>query len=186
MDSNKYIVDYLPLQLEIYYAEAVDLFNDNPKEAKNFLVKHRVCEGTAYDIAYFIYTHNKLSKRVIGEYLGGPEQFNQDVAECLFDMFSFTSMPLDRGIRILARNIRLPGEAQKIDRIMEKFALCYYKQNQGLANFTSSKDILYILSFSIIMLNTDLHNPSVQKKNKMTLDQFIRNHRGIDTNGKCK
>ena len=40
-------------------------------------------------------------------------------------------------------------------------------------------DSAYVLSYSIIMLNTDQHNPQV--KNKMTLEQFVRNNRG--TNG---
>ena len=34
-----------------------------------------------------------------------------------------------------------------------------------------------MLSFSIILLNTDAHNPSIKKK--MTKTQFINNHRGI-------
>lgn len=39
-----------------------------------------------------------------------------------------------------------------------------------------------IIAYSIIMLNTDLHNPQV-KKNKMSKEQFVKNNRGID-NGK--
>ena len=41
-----------------------------------------------------------------------------------------------------------------------------------------SADTAYVLSFSVIMLNTDAHNPQV--KNKMTKEGFIRNNRGID------
>ena len=36
----------------------------------------------------------------------------------------------------------------------------------------------YVLAFAIIMLNTDAH--SSQIKNRMTLDQFISNNRGIN------
>ena len=39
-------------------------------------------------------------------------------------------------------------------------------------------DTIFILSYSIIMLNTDQHNKQV--KQKMTLEQFKRNNRGID------
>ncbi|CAE8689389.1 unnamed protein product [Polarella glacialis] len=45
----------------------------------------------------------------------------------------------------------------------------------------TSSDTIFILAFSIVMLNTDLHNPGV--KNRMTIEQFCRNNRGID-NGK--
>jgi hypothetical protein len=58
---------------------------------------------------------------------------------------------------------RLPGEAQKIDRLMEKFAERFCSCNPG--SFKSA-DVAYVLAFSVIMLNTDAHNPGV--KNKMT------------------
>lgn len=42
-------------------------------------------------------------------------------------------------------------------------------------------DTCYVLSFSIIMLNTSLHNPSV--KDKPTVDRFIAMNRGINDGG---
>ena len=54
---------------------------------------------------------------------------------------------------------RLPGEAQKIDRMMETFAQRYCILNPDI--FTNS-DTCYVLSFAVIMLNTSLHNPSVK------------------------
>jgi len=42
-------------------------------------------------------------------------------------------------------------------------------------------DTAYVLAFSTIMLNTDLHNPSV--KNKITKPGFIKNNRGINEGG---
>ncbi|CAK7340683.1 unnamed protein product [Dovyalis caffra] len=70
---------------------------------------------------------------------------------------------------------RAPGEAQKIDRIMEMFAERYCKCNPKVF---SSADTAYALAYSVIMLNTDAHNPMV--KNKMSPDDFIRNNLGID------
>lgn len=57
-----------------------------------------------------------------------------------------------------AQGFRLPGEAQKIDRLMEKFAERYVKCNP--ASFKSA-DVAYVLAYSVIMLNTDAHNPQV-------------------------
>jgi cytohesin len=42
-------------------------------------------------------------------------------------------------------------------------------------------DTCYVLSFSIIMLNTSLHNPSV--KDKPTVERFIMTNRGINNGG---
>eukprot|EP00931_Biecheleriopsis_adriatica_P049820 TRINITY_DN28828_c0_g2_i1.p1 TRINITY_DN28828_c0_g2~~TRINITY_DN28828_c0_g2_i1.p1 ORF type:complete len:1127 (+),score=284.80 TRINITY_DN28828_c0_g2_i1:887-4267(+) len=43
----------------------------------------------------------------------------------------------------------------------------------------SNSDTIFVLAFSIIMLNTDLHNPGVKKK--MSIEEFVRNNRGIDS-----
>ena len=61
---------------------------------------------------------------------------------------------------------------------MEKFAERYVKCNPG--SFKSA-DVAYVLSYSMIMLNTDLHSPHV--KHKMTKEAFLRNNRGIDDGG---
>ena len=41
-----------------------------------------------------------------------------------------------------------------------------------------SLETAYVLAYSVILLNTDLHSPRV--KRRMTLDDFIKNNRGID------
>ena len=97
--------------------------------------------------------------------------------------------------RAFLGSFHLPGEAQKIDRIMEIFAQRYIQcnpdgliTNQGqfvcylimLLNLLSI-DTVYVLAFSVIMLHTSLHNPSV--KDKPTVERFISMNRGID-NGK--
>ena len=46
-----------------------------------------------------------------------------------------------------------------------------------------SPDTAFILSFSIIMLNTDLHNPNMEDHKRMTLQQFLMNNRDIDAGG---
>ena len=63
----------------------------------------------------------------------------------------------------------------QIDRVMEAFAAHYCDQNPALFEDT---DTCYVLSFAIIMLNTALHNPNV--KQKITLEQFVRQNKGIN------
>lgn len=72
-------------------------------------------------------------------------------------------------------SFRLPGEAQKIDRMMERFAHRYCELNPAIFK---NPDTCFVLSFAIIMLNTSLHNPAV--KDKQTIEQFIAMNRGID------
>ena len=65
--------------------------------------------------------------------------------------------------RMFLDGFRLPGEAQKIDRLMEKFAERFVNCNPDAFK---SADVAYVLAYSVIMLNTDAHNPQV--KNKMS------------------
>lgn len=80
---------------------------------------------------------------------------------------------------------RLPGESQKIDRLMSTFSRCYWEDNAGDRNCCpiDNEDMVLLLSFAIIMLNTDLHkviHSSKENKKKsqikaMTKDEFIVN-----------
>jgi cytohesin len=62
-------------------------------------------------------------------------------------------------------SFRLPGEAQKIDRMMEAFSSRYVGLNPGIF---ASTDVCYVVSFAIIMLNTALHNPAVNPRDRTT------------------
>jgi Sec7-like guanine-nucleotide exchange factor len=63
---------------------------------------------------------------------------------------------------------------------MEAFAGHFFEQLTGPNKPFASADAAFILSFSTIMLNTDLHNPQIPVNKKMTKDEFIRNNRGIN------
>ena len=58
----------------------------------------------------------------MGEYLGQHEEFPLSVMHAYVDAMNFKRMKFDAAIRDFLKGFRLPGEAQKIDRIMEKFA----------------------------------------------------------------
>jgi SEC7 domain proteins len=64
----------------------------------------------------------------------------------------------------------------QIDRIMEIFAERYTTQNPEVF---PTADSAFILAFSVIMLNTDLHNPAIKEERRMTKAGFLRNNRGI-------
>jgi len=92
-------------------------------------------------------------------------------------LFDFTKKFFDEAVRMFLARFTIPGEAQKIDRIMEKFAARFCSCN---TTAFASPDVGYILAFSLIMLNTDAHNPSIKVENKMTKQQFVSNNRGIN------
>ena len=98
---------------------------------------------------------------MIGDYLGEREGVSLKVMHAYVDSFDFQGMEFDEAIRAFLQGFRLPGEAQKIDRIMEKFAERYCKCN---SKAFISADTAYVLAYAVIMLNTDAHNPMVKNK----------------------
>ncbi|XP_058215944.1 brefeldin A-inhibited guanine nucleotide-exchange protein 5 isoform X3 [Rhododendron vialii] len=110
-----------------------------------------------------------IAEAMIGDYLGQHEEFPLAVMHAYVDSMKFSGMKFDSAIREFLRGFRLPGEAQKIDRIMEKFAERYCADNPGLFK---NADTAYVLAYAVIMLNTDAHNPMVWPK--MSKADFIR------------
>lgn len=51
------------------------------------------------------------------------------------DSMDFTGVKFDDAIRLFLLDFRLPGEAQKIDRLMEKFAERYHVCNAAEAGY---------------------------------------------------
>ncbi|KAJ4845556.1 Brefeldin A-inhibited guanine nucleotide-exchange protein 2 [Turnera subulata] len=155
--------------------EGISLFNRKPKKGIEFLINANKVGNSPEEIAAFLKNASGLNKTMIGDYLGEREELSLKVMHAYVDSFDFQGLEFDEAIRVFLQGFRLPGEAQKIDRIMEKFAERYCKCNPKV--FTSA-DTAYVLAYSVIMLNTDAHNPMV--KNKMSAEDFIRNNRGID------
>ncbi|KAL7237234.1 hypothetical protein ACSBR2_003510 [Camellia fascicularis] len=160
---------------KIELQKGVSLFNRKPSKGIDLLVSTKKIGSSPEAVASFLKNAAGLNETMIGDYLGEREEFSLKVMHAYVDSFNFEGIDFGESIRFFLRGFRLPGEAQKIDRIMEKFAERYCKCNPN--SFTSA-DTAYVLAYSVIMLNTDAHNNMV--KDKMTKADFIRNNRGID------
>ncbi|XP_047161324.1 ARF guanine-nucleotide exchange factor GNL2 [Vigna umbellata] len=124
---------------------------------------------------FFRYTPG-IDKKTIGEFLGDPDPFYLKVLKEFTDTFYFQGMSLDTALRFYLESFLLPGESQKIQRILEAFAERFYDHQSS--DMFASKDTVLILCYSLIMLNTEQHNPQVKKK--MTEEEFIKNNRAIN------
>ncbi|XP_047147854.1 brefeldin A-inhibited guanine nucleotide-exchange protein 1 isoform X1 [Vigna umbellata] len=160
---------------KIELQRGISLFNRKPPKGIEFLISNKKVGSSPEQVALFLKNTAGLDETKIGDYLGEREEFCLKVMHAYVDSFNFKEMDFGEAIRFFLQGFRLPGEAQKIDRIMEKFAERYCKCNPS--SF-SSADTAYILAYSVIMLNTDAHNNMV--KDKMTKADFVRNNRGID------
>ncbi|KAK7803306.1 hypothetical protein U0070_009066 [Myodes glareolus] len=157
----------------------IELFNKKPKRGIQFLQEQGMLGTDVEDIAQFLHQEERLDSTQVGEFLGDSTRFNKEVMYAYVDQLDFCEKEFVSALRTFLEGFRLPGEAQKIDRLMEKFAARYIECNQGQTLFASA-DTAYVLAYSIIMLTTDLHSPQV--KNKMTKEQYIKMNRGINDN----
>ncbi|XP_051121206.1 brefeldin A-inhibited guanine nucleotide-exchange protein 5 isoform X2 [Andrographis paniculata] len=147
----------------------VSEFNRKPEKGIKQLISSGLVEKTPTAVALFLRNTPTLDKAMLGDYLGQHEEFPLAVMHSYVDSMNFSGMKFDVSIREFLRGFRLPGEAQKIDRIMEKFAERYCADNPGLFK---NADTAYVLAYAVIMLNTDAHNPMVWPK--MSKSDFVR------------
>ena len=154
------------------------LFATSPKKGMKAFIAGQFVEETVPSIASFLSTTKELNKASIGDFIGEGEDFNIKVMHAFIDMIDFSGFNFVDALRHFLQTFRLPGEAQKIDRIMEKFADRYCELNPSIF---AKADTAYTLAFSVIMLNTDQH--SSQIKHRMNKSAFIKNNRGINDDG---
>ncbi len=69
----------------------------------------------------------------VGEFLGDNDRINKEVMYAYVDQMDFQDKDFVPALRMFLEGFRLPGEAQKIDRLMEKFAARYLECNQRWA-----------------------------------------------------
>ncbi|KAK7291769.1 hypothetical protein RIF29_07169 [Crotalaria pallida] len=148
---------------------AIAEFNRKPLKGVEYLISNKLVDNTPASVAQFLKNTPNLDKATIGDYLGQHEDFPLAVMHAYVDSMKFSGMKFDTAIREFLKGFRLPGEAQKIDRIMEKFAERYCADNPSLFK---NADTAYVLAYAVIMLNTDAHNPMVWPK--MSKSDFVR------------
>ncbi|RPB14358.1 Sec7-domain-containing protein [Morchella conica CCBAS932] len=185
VDVNEMVDD--PSQLEkakqrkTALVEAIKKFNFKPKRGIKALVEGGFIESeTPANIAEFLLkNNNSLDKKVIGEYLGEGDPENIAAMHAFVDQMDFVRMRFVDALRRFLQSFRLPGEAQKIDRFMLKFAERYISGNP---NAFANADTAYVLAYSVILLNTDQHSAKLKGRARMTPDEFVKNNRGINDN----
>lgn len=182
--------------------KAAKIFNTKASRGIQFLVDSGVIEEpvSPLDVATFLRNGIVvgLDKAAVGSYLGEAgkapiagksppswerDWFHKEVLQKYCSLFSFEDQSLLDGLRMFLAAFRLPGEAQQIDRILQAFSdlcaeVCTEARRLNLFSEDPKRasDAAYLLSFSIIMLNTDLHNDNIRADRKMSSDAFFKNN----------
>lgn len=153
-------------------------FNEDPKAGISYLVSQGIITNPDDPVlvAKFLKGTTRVSKKVLGDYLS--KRSNERLLDAFVGLFDFSGKGIVEALRELLGAFRLPGEAPLIDRIVTIFSEKYMEsaRPEGVAD----KDSIYVLTFAIIMLNTDLYNPNVKGQNRMTYLDFAKNLRGVN------
>ncbi|KAL7470817.1 hypothetical protein ACHAXS_011093 [Conticribra weissflogii] len=183
---------------------AAKLFNEKSSKGLQYLLDNGIFPNPVDPQSISSFLRNGLvvglDKAAVGQYLGEVgkaetpgkvipawecDWFHKEVLLEYCSSFGFEGQTLLDGLRTFLAAFRLPGEAQMIDRILQAFAdscgrVCEESMKGSLKLFSPDEkrasDAAYLLSFSIIMLNTDLHNDNIRADRKMKLEDFIRNN----------
>lgn len=123
------------------YRIGLNLFNKKPEKGVTYLIHKGFLENSPHAVAKFLISRKGLSRQMIGEYLGNLQQpFNMAVLDYFSDEMDFSGMAVDIALRKFQGYYRMPGEAQKIERLMEVFSQRYCMCNPEVVNKLRSSD----------------------------------------------
>ncbi|RMD42675.1 hypothetical protein DV735_g2423, partial [Chaetothyriales sp. CBS 134920] len=155
-------------------------FNEDPMAGVAYLVKNGIISDPddPVQVARFLKGTSHVSKKVLGEFL--TKRSNEKLLTAFIELFNFRNQRIDESLRDLLGSFRLPGESALIERIITIFSekYCLESGSEDIAD----KDAAFVLTYAIIMLNTDLYNPNVKGGKRMGPDDFARNLRGVNAN----
>jgi len=182
---SKHLAEFKELMIEVekkrHFRVGLNLFNSVPEMGIDYLVKQSYLDLSPGSVAKFVYKNPGLSKAKVGEYLGNLQSaFSMKVLNCFMQEFNFSGMRIDKSLRKVMEFMRVPGEAQKIEKIMDEFGKRYNKCNPSFAAKLKSADSVVTLAYAVMLLNTDLHTPNLKADKKMLEKEFMNNIRGAD------
>ncbi|RMZ34859.1 hypothetical protein D0859_01016 [Hortaea werneckii] len=153
-------------------------FNESPKQGIAFLASKGIISdpNDAHSVTSFLKGTTRIDKKVLGEFIS--KKGNEAILDSFMDLFDFQGMRVDEALRQLLNTFRLPGESQLIERIVTVFCEKYY--NSASPEHIADQDAVFVLTYAIIMLNTDLYNPNVKTQNRMSQEAFSKNLRGVN------
>jgi brefeldin A-resistance guanine nucleotide exchange factor 1 len=158
--------------------KGMNKFNEKPRAGLAYLEAQGILKNAQdpVEVATFLKSTSRASKSVLGDFIS--KKGNEEILKEFLNLFDFSGKRLDEALRLLLESFRLPGEAPLISTIVETFSEQYCTCD--VPEEVADKDAAFVLSYAIILLNTDQHNPTIKDNKRMTLEDFSRNLRGTN------
>lgn len=159
-------------------AKGANKFNESPKGGLAYLQDKGIVSDAKDPVAVatFLKGTTRVNKKVLGDFIS--KTGNEAILEAFMDQFDFSGKRVDEALRVLLETFRLPGESQPISNLMEAFSKRYCAND--IPADVADDNAVYVLTYAIIMLNTDQHNPNFKGQKRMAVEDFARNLRGVN------
>lgn len=177
IDSSSKLKETCVLTLD----QACETFNQTQSEATVADLQSLIDSSSPIHFARFLLTDVRLSKQAIGRFLGQPHDFNQQVLQQFVKLHDLRGIAPEDALRRFLTSFHLPGEAQQIQRFLEPFASHFCNSNPGIFDH---EDQLFLLSYSLLMLNTLRNRPNARAK--LSKRRFLAMNRGVSRSILCR
>ena len=145
-------------------------------------------EELAKIVAVLIRYSNYVNTENLYEIMAENNPFSALILKEYSRTYNFKGYNIIKAMNLFMSTFRLMGESYNIYNFICAFGTKYYEDNKdiyeknklnknkntNLVCFKSDEEVTSF-AYSIMILNTDLHNPNVQ--NKMTVEEFIKNNK---------
>lgn len=132
--------------------EVISLFKTSPSKAIKKLLELGLITNAPRTLATYLFSNcDLLSPSSLADFLGS--EGSEQVLSEFTNLINLSHLNFEMALRRFMWIAHLPGEAQKIDRMMSCFARHYLEVASETGMFKNS-DAIYILAFSCIMLTT--------------------------------
>ncbi|KAJ2767620.1 hypothetical protein IWQ56_003258, partial [Coemansia nantahalensis] len=164
---------------------ACHIFERNMSEAIAYLVGHELITMQADVVASFLHRCTALNRRQTGSFLGlgataegqhkgqtsdeadQEKLFYHQVCSTFVGQCNIVGVPIDEALRSILSYIRLSGSRRATGVLMETLAVEWHARNREYGPVPGvyvpeSQDVALNLVYSIMMLNSEVHNPLVR------------------------
>ena len=138
----------------------IEMDSDEPTDGERLMAK-RMFEGD----------ESIATKETAAAWLGDPSVARGRIRKAYMELFKFKNLTILAALRSLCGKLYLKGEAQQVDRILDVFSSWWFTCNPK--NGFKATDVVHTICYSLLLLNTDLHQAEIETK--MTRTQFLKN-----------
>jgi hypothetical protein len=162
------------------YEKMISLFNLKPLEKKAELVNEPQEVQDSYKkaakaIANLVKYSYIIDINILYETISDNHELSSLILEEYCETFDFRGLDLLKAYEVYVSTFKLYGEPHNIYNFLMKFSKKYFYDNSQIEGCPyKTEDQVSTLAYSILMLNTDLHNPNLSKH--MSMEEFIKNN----------